>query len=99
MNLAFQGTIDTTDGNKIECPYDNMIISLIVINNITANYNVTVNRFDSENSGATTLLYKFTLDNGDSVRDATQYKMSKGDYIELKSTVASTTYYVSADIT
>jgi len=99
MNLAFQGTIDTTDGNKIDCPYDNMIISLIVINNITSNYSITINRFDSEISGAETLLYKFQLDNGDSVRDVTQYKMSKGDYIELNSNAANTTYYVSADIT
>lgn len=99
MNLAFQGTIDTTTGNKIDCPYDNMTISLIVINNILAPYNITVNRFDSENASIVTLLYKFQLDTGDSVRDITQYKMSKGDYIELLSATPNTTYYVSADIT
>ena len=35
MNLVFQGTIDTAAaGTTIDCIHDNMLITLIVINNI-----------------------------------------------------------------
>ncbi len=97
MNLVFQGTIDTSGGTQIDCAYDNMTVSLIVINNITGDYTLTVNRLEIEAGGLETLLYKFELDNGDSVRDTTQYKMSKGDYIRLESTQDDTTYYISAE--
>jgi hypothetical protein len=74
-----------------------MIISLIVINNISAGYTITVKRFETE-INLETLLYKFQLETGDSIRDTAQYKMSKGDYIELESTSTSTTYYISAEV-
>ena len=98
MNLVFQGTIDTSGGTQIDCAYDNMIVSLIVINNITANYNLTVSRLEIAAGSLETLLYKFQLDEGDSVRDITQYKMAKGDYIHLESTQPDTTYYISAEV-
>lgn len=98
MNLVFQGTINTTGGTKIDCAYDNMIISLLVINNITANYNLTISRLDTAAGATETLLYKFQLDSGDSVRDITQYKMAKGDYLHLESTQPNTTYYISAEV-
>lgn len=98
MNLVFQGTIETSGGTQINCDYDNMIISLVVINNITANYNLTISRFDTAAGETETLLYKFQLDNGDSVRDVTQYKFAKGDYIHLESTQPNTTYYISAEV-
>jgi len=98
MNLVFQGTIETSGGTQINCDYDNMIISLIVINNITTNYNLTISRFDTAAGETETLLYKFQLDSGDSVRDVTQYKFAKGDYIHLESTQPNTTYYISAEV-
>jgi len=98
MNLVFQGTIDTSGGTQIDCAYDNMIVSLIVINNITAPYNLTVSRLEIDAGSLETLLYKFQLDEGDSVRDITQYKMAKGDYIHLESTEPDTTYYISAEV-
>ena len=98
MNLVFQGTIETSGGTQINCDHDNMIISLIVINNITTNYNLTISRFDTAAGATETLLYKFQLDNGDSVRDVTQYKFAKGDYIHLESTQPNTTYYISAEV-
>lgn len=98
MNLVFQGTIDTSTGTQIECAYDSMLITVIVINNVTTNYVLTVNRLETEAGPLETLLYKFELDSGDSVRDTTQYKMSKGDYIHLESTEPDTTYYISAEV-
>ena len=98
MNLVFQGTIDVSDGTQINCDYDNMIISLIVINNITGDYNLTISRLEIAAGAIETLLYKFQLDNGDSVRDVTQYKMAKGDYLLLESTQPNTTYYISAEV-
>jgi len=98
MNLVFQGTIETPAGTQINCDYESMIISLIVINNITANYNLTISRLDTAAGATETLLYAFILDSGDSVRDVTQYKMAKGDYIHLESTQTNTTYYISAEV-
>lgn len=98
MNLVFQGTIDVSSGTQIECAYENMLISVMVFNNITGNYTLTVKRLETEAGPLETLLYEFQLDNGDSVRDTTQYKMSKGDYINLESTQADTTYYISAEV-
>lgn len=98
MNLVFQGTIDVLSGTQIDCAYDSMIISLMVFNNQTGNYILTTKRLETEAGGLETLLYKFQLDNGDSVRDTTQYKMSKGDYIRLESSIADTTYYISAEV-
>jgi hypothetical protein len=97
MNLVFQGTIDTPSGSKIECSYDNMIISLIIINHLTTDYILEVYRNDiaAENDQ---LLYMFELDGGDSVRDVTQYKLAKGDYFTLKSSEDDTTYYISAEV-
>lgn len=98
MNLVFQGTIDVSSGTQIDCAYDNMLITVMVFNNITGNYTLTVKRLETEAGPLETLLYKFQLDNGDSVRDTTQYKMSKGDYINLESTQPDTTYYISAEV-
>jgi hypothetical protein len=98
MNLVFQGTINTSGGTQINCTDNSMIISILVINNITADYNLTVSRFDTAAGATETLLYKFQLDNGDSVRDVTPYKMAKGDYFYLESTQPNTTYYISAEV-
>ena len=98
MNLVFQGTIDTSTGTQIDCAYDNMIISLLVINNIAADYTLTVSRHELAAAALDTLIYKFQLNNGDSVRDVTPYKMSKGDFIHLESTQSNTTYYISAEV-
>jgi len=98
MNLAFQGTIDVSEGTQIDCAYDNMIISLMVINNIEDDYILTVKRRDAASGSLETLLYKFELASGDSIRDTTQYKMSKGDCIILESSIADTTYYISAEV-
>jgi methionine salvage enolase-phosphatase E1 len=101
MNLVFQGSIDTTVGTKIECSYDSMIISLIIINNKDINYILDVYRNDiaAENNQ---LLYRFDLTAGDSVRDTTQYKMAKGDILTLTVSQSNpalpTTYYISAEV-
>lgn len=98
MNLVFQGTIDTVNGTRIDCIDDSMEVSLMIFNNILVNYILTVSRFEIENGNIETLLYKFQLEAGDTIRDTTTYKLSQGDYIHLESTQADTTYYISADI-
>ena len=98
MNLVFQGTIDTVDGTRIDCIDDSMEVSLMIFNNLLNNYILTISRFEIENGNIETLLYRFELVSGDTIRDTTVYKLSKGDYIHLKSTQTDTTYYISADI-
>ena len=97
MNLVFQGTVDTNTPTQIDCEYDNMIISLMVINNVSVGYTITVNRFEID-IDLQTLLYTFILDDGDSIRDTTQYKMSKGDSISIESNIQGTSYYISGEI-
>jgi hypothetical protein len=98
MNLVFQGIIEFPAGTQIKCDYENMIISLIVINHIPSdNYVLEVYRTDIAADNER-LLYKFNLTDGDSVRDVTQYKLAKGDYFTLKSSQSNTTYYISAEV-
>ena len=41
-------------------------------------------------------IYEFTLDAGDSIRDLETYSLDNGNYLQLISSVAGTTFYVSA---
>lgn len=98
MNVTFQGEIVTTGNTLITCTTDSLIINLIVINNITSNYVLTVNKLSSGSSTCASsgiLLYNFNLDLGDTVRDIEQYPLSRGESIQLISDVPGTTYYIT----
>jgi len=41
-------------------------------------------------------IYELSLDAGDSIRDTESYILFEGDYIQLISDVAGTTYYIRA---
>lgn len=97
MNIVYQGKIALDGSSRITCEDVSMIVSLIIINNISSNYTLTVNRFETGPGIHEVPIYKFDLDAGDSVRDTTTYTLSQGDYIRLESTQLNTTYYISAE--
>jgi hypothetical protein len=95
MNIVYQGEI-ALDGSTI-IKAENILITItnIIINNTSSAYTITVNRnLDSEKQ--ITLLYTFSLDQGDTVRDTQLYALDPGDYIQLISNVAGTTYYINS---
>ena len=97
MNV-YQGKIALDGSTKIVCTTTSMEISLIIINNISSNYTLTVSRFETGPGIHEVPVYRFDLDAGDSVRDTTIYTLSQGDYIRLESTQLDTTYYISSEV-
>ena len=95
MNIVYQGKIALDGSTKISCTTASMTITLMVFNNIGANYILTVSRFETGPGIHEVPIYKLELDAGDSVRDTTGYILSQGDYIRLESTVADTSYYIN----
>jgi hypothetical protein len=99
MNVVYQGKIALDGSTRINCTASSMEISLIIINNISSNYTLTVSRFETGPGIHEIPIYRFDLDAGDTVRDTTIYTLSQGDYIRLESTQINTTYYISAETT
>jgi len=92
--IVYQGTITTTGSTRIPCTSGRLLITSIIINNLTLPYSITVSKF--LNNGQSIPLYQFDLDAGDSVRDTEDYLLNTGDLIEILTDVAGGTYYVSA---
>jgi 5-methylcytosine-specific restriction endonuclease McrA len=89
--IFYQGEVQVNGSTKIVCTSTRLIILNIVINNLTSAYTFTLNRYKQKvNSEQKTSLqevplYKFSLEEGDSIRDTNEYilelslRQSKGD--------------------
>lgn len=97
MDVTFQGVVATDGSTKITCTGVKLTIHSIIINNATANYVLTYNRCSIDLPTITIVpIYEFTLDAGDTVRDTEEYILDTGEYIQLISDVAGTTYSITA---
>jgi hypothetical protein len=97
MEVVFQGDVATNGSTRIDCTSTSMVINSIIINNVTSNYVFTLNRFKTSPSVETdVLIYEFTLNTGETIRDTENYVLFRGNYLQFISDVAGTTYYVSA---
>lgn len=92
--IVYQGNIAIDGSTKIPCTSGKLLITSIIINNLTLPYLLTVTKFLSNTQSVP--LYQLDLDAGDSVRDTEEYLLNTGDYIQILSDVAGGTYYVSA---
>lgn len=96
MDITYQGKIGIK-GLKLECTSLNLAINTIVVNNLTGDYKFTLKKFEAKPQGAVSLpIYEFLLDEGDLLVDDSIYALKKGDYLELLSDIADTTYYIEA---
>jgi len=97
MEVVFQGSVAIDGSTRIDCTTTSMVINSIIINNVTSNYVFTLNRFKTSPSVETdVLIYEFTLNTGETIRDTENYVLFTGNYLQLISDVSGTTYYVSA---
>jgi hypothetical protein len=96
MNIVYQGKIALDGSTKITCTTTSMVVSLIIINNISFNYTLTVSRFETGPGIHEVPIYEFQLDAGDSIRDLETYSLANGNYLQLISSVPGTTFYISA---
>ena len=97
MDITFQGVVATDGSTKITCTTAKLTIHSIIINNISSNYILTYNRCSIDLPVITIVpIYEFTLDAGDTIRDTEEYVLDNGEYIQLISNVAGTTYSVTA---
>jgi hypothetical protein len=97
MDVTFQGVVATDGSTKITCTGSKLTIHSIIINNGTSNYILTYNRCSIDLPTITIVpIYELTLDAGDTVRDTEEYVLNPGEYIQLISNVAGTTYSITA---
>lgn len=97
MDVTFQGVVATDGSTKITCVGTKLTIHSIIINNAGSNYVLTYNRCSIDLPTITIVpIYEFTLDAGDTVRDTEEYVLNPGEYIQLISDVAGTTYSITA---
>ena len=96
MEVVYQGHIATDGSTKINCTTTSLTISAIIINNLDSNYIFNLNRFMTGPGIHKIPIYELSLDAGDSIRDTESYILFEGDYIQLISDVAGTTYYIRA---
>ena len=96
MEVVYQGHIATDGSTKITCTTTSLVINSIIINNIDNNYVFNLNRYMTGPGIHEIPIYEFTLDAGDSIRDLETYSLNNGNYLQLISSVAGTTFYVSA---
>lgn len=96
MNVIFQGHVAIDGSTKITCTTDSLIINTMIINNATNDYTITVNRTSTGPGIHQVPLYTLELNSGDTVRDIENYILNKGNYIQIISDVAGTTYYINA---
>jgi hypothetical protein len=100
--IFYQGEVQVNGSTKIVCTTNRLIILNIVINNLTSPYTFTLNRYtqkvdvNQKNSLKEVPLYKLLLEEGDSIRDNTEYILETGDYIQLISDVPDTVFYINA---
>jgi len=94
--MIYQGQIALNGSTKIICTTPTMHISKIVITNTLSNYTLSVCNFMTGPGLHEIPLYSFQLDQGDVVHDSNSYFLKQGNYIELKTDVIGTTYYVNS---
>ena len=96
-NVTYQGIVSTTGSTQILCTSTSLTIRSIIINNGSANYVFTLNRYVNAPPVVSLIpIYELTLDAGDTIRDTEEYVLNNGDYIQLISDVAGTTYSITA---
>lgn len=99
--IFYQGEVEVNGSTKIVCTTTKLIILNIVINNLTSPYTFTLNRYlqkvdiEEKNNLQEVPLYKLSLEEGDSIRDNTEYILETGDYIQLISDVPGTVFYIN----
>jgi hypothetical protein len=96
MEVIYQGNVATDCSTKITCTTTSLTITNIIINNLDSNYIFNLNRFMTGPGIHKIPIYELSLDAGDSIRDTESYILFEGDYIQLISDVAGTTYYIRA---
>jgi hypothetical protein len=96
MEVIFQGHVATDGSTKITCTTTSLVINSIIINNLDSNYVFNLNRYMTGPGIHEVPIYEFTLDAGDSIRDLETYTLENGNYLQLISDVAGTTFYISA---
>jgi hypothetical protein len=95
MNVVYQGKVALDGSTRITCTGTSLLINVIIINNLDSNYIFSLHRFETGPGIHNIPIYQFELNAGDSIRDTEGYLLSQGDYIELNSDVAETTFYIS----
>ena len=96
MEVIYQGNVALDCSTRITCTTTSLTINTIIINNLGSNYVFNLNRFETGPGIHIVPIYELSLDAGDSIRDTESYMLSNGDYIQLISDVAGTTYYIRA---
>lgn len=97
MEITYQGIVATDGSTKITCTGSKLTIHSIIINNGSLNYVLTYNRLSINLPTLTVVpIYELTLDAGDTIRDTEEYVLNPGEYIQLISDVAGTTYSITA---
>lgn len=96
MTVIFQGHVATDGSTKITCTSTSLVINSIITNNLDSAYVFNLNRYMTGPGIHEIPIYEFTLDAGDSIRDLETYTLEKGNYLQLISDVAGTTFYISA---
>lgn len=95
--MVIQDTIALDGSTKIQCTTTSLTINNIIINNPTnVPYTITVNRYLACKD-TTTQLYYFELDAEDVLKDNTPYPLKLGDYLQLITDVAGTTFYAEVE--
>ena len=85
-----QGEIALDGSTKIVATSSAIIITSIIINNLSEDYSFILYRGNNN----IVPLYRFDLDAGDTIRDSEEYVLNPGEYLKLVTNVANTTYYV-----
>lgn len=95
MNVVYQGKVALDGSTRITCTGTSLLINVIIINNLESNYTFSLHRFETGPGIHNVPIYQFDLNLGDSIRDTEGYLLSQGDYLQLTSDVAETTFYIS----
>jgi len=94
--ITAQGDIATGGGGTtlVTASTKTLAINSIVINNIINNYVISLYKV-SPDLGLNTLIYQYTLNAGDSVRDLECYVLNPDEYLQITSDVAGSTFVLN----
>jgi hypothetical protein len=96
MGNVYQGEIALNNSTVIVATNESMVVTSIIINNLSSPYIFTLYRVSVLDPKNPVPIYQFTLDAGDTIRDSETYILNKGDYLNLVTDVAGTTFYVTS---
>ena len=94
METIFQGEIALDGSTKIVATSSAIIVTSIIINNISDNYSLILYRCSGSNPKNIIPIYRFDLDAGDTIRDSEEYILNIGDSLKLVTNIPNTTYYI-----